>query len=94
MQAALLGTFLLLVAVQVGLLPRYARLSFTPGFWAFTFTTAASATYAIHWVTAADVPAWVSQAAGWGLVGVATAVVTVIAAGSVRTGLRVHGRAR
>lgn len=84
-QAALLGTFLLLVAVQVGLLPRYARLSFTPGFWAFTFTTAASATYALHWVTAADVPAWVSQAAGWGLVGVATAVIAAIAAVALRS---------
>ncbi len=87
-QRALLGTFLLLVAVQVALLPRYARLRFTLGFWAFTFTTAASATYAVHWVAAADVPDGVRQVGGGLVVGVATAIIGAVAVVSLRAAWR------
>jgi tellurite resistance protein len=51
-QHALLGTFVLLILVQLALVPTYAKLPFGLGFWALTFTTAASGTYGIHWLTA------------------------------------------
>ncbi|MEU4667536.1 hypothetical protein AB0F91_06085 [Amycolatopsis sp. NPDC023774] len=49
---ALLGVFALFFLSQLTLLPRYARLPFTHGFWALTFTLAAGGTYGIHWLTA------------------------------------------
>lgn len=59
------------------LLPRYRKLHFSLGFWSFTFTTAAAATYGIHWL-ALDVPpgeiTWI-----WLLFAVATVIVGGIA---------------
>ena len=46
----LLGTFVVLILVQVMMLGTYARLPFHLGFWAFTFTAASSGTYAVHWL--------------------------------------------
>lgn len=51
-QHALLGTFVLLILAQFALIPTYARLPFGLGFWALTFTAAASSTYGIHWLAA------------------------------------------
>lgn len=49
--AALLGGYGLLMALaQLRMLPRYARLRFTPSFWAFTFAWAGVATAALHWL--------------------------------------------
>jgi tellurite resistance protein len=51
--AAALGGYAVLMAVmQLRLLPLYARLKFTFGFWAFTFTSAAAAIDALLWLTA------------------------------------------
>jgi tellurite resistance protein len=44
------GYAALMVLVQVRLLPLYVRLSFTPGFWAFTFSWAAAAELALLWL--------------------------------------------
>lgn len=49
-EIVLLGTFVLLMLVQVMMLGAYWRLPFTLRFWAFTFTAASSATYAAHWM--------------------------------------------
>ena len=49
-ETLLLGTFALLILVQLVMLATYWRLSFDLGFWAFTFTAAASGTYALHWL--------------------------------------------
>jgi tellurite resistance protein len=54
-QHALLGTFVLLILVQLAPIPTYAKLPFGLGFWALTFTTAASGTYGIHWLTISGV---------------------------------------
>jgi tellurite resistance protein len=49
--AAFLGGYGLLMALaQVRLLPAYARLPFMPSTWAFTFSWAAVATVATHWL--------------------------------------------
>ncbi|WP_166806082.1 C4-dicarboxylate transporter [Cryobacterium sp. TMT2-10] len=56
-QYLLLGTFVLLIAVQAALIGTYWRLPFTLGFWAFTFTVASSGTYALHWLKLAGGPA-------------------------------------
>lgn len=63
-QWALIGYSLLMVMVQIRLIPQYRRLSFTPTFWAFCFSYAATATYALHWLKIDEWPggtlvAWV-----------------------------------
>lgn len=50
--AALGGYVVLMLLVQMRLFPLYARLRFTLGFWAFTFTSAAAAIDALLWLTA------------------------------------------
>ncbi|MBA4023811.1 MAG: C4-dicarboxylate transporter [Gordonia sp.] len=76
-QIALLGIAVLLIGSQLMLLPRYRRVPFSLGFWSFTFTAAAAATYGIHWLALTHPPgevAWI-----WLLFAVATAIVGSIA---------------
>lgn len=54
----LLGLMLFLLLGQLFLVPRYARVPFGIGYWSFTFSAAAPATYGIHWL-------WATQPAGW-----------------------------
>jgi tellurite resistance protein len=50
--ACLLGGYAVLMAlVQLRFLSAYARLSFSPGFWAFTFSYAAAATDGLEWIS-------------------------------------------
>ena len=49
-ETLLLGTFVVLILVQLMMLGSYWRLPFTLGFWAFTFTAASSGTYTVHWL--------------------------------------------
>ena len=62
------GYALLMILVQVRMLPVFVKLRFGPGFWAFTFSWAATATYAPEWI-ALRKPAWLasrhSSAACW-----------------------------
>lgn len=44
------GYAVVMVAVQVRLIPVYARLSFAPGWWAFSFSFAAATAFAIRWL--------------------------------------------
>lgn len=76
-QIALLGITVLLIGSQLMLLPRYLRLSFSLSFWSFTFTTAAAATYGIHWLALTSPPG--ATAYIWVLFAVATAIVGGIA---------------
>ncbi len=46
----LAGYAVLMVAVQVRLVTRYRRLAFTHGIWAFAFSYAATAVFALHWI--------------------------------------------
>ncbi len=54
----LLGLMLFLLLGQLFLVPRYARVPFGIGYWSFTFSAAAPASYGIHWL-------WVTRPAGW-----------------------------
>ncbi|HEY4389489.1 MAG TPA: hypothetical protein VGN34_34040 [Ktedonobacteraceae bacterium] len=47
----LAGYAILIVISQLRLLPLYCKLSFTPGFWSFTFPWAAAAGYALLWLS-------------------------------------------
>jgi tellurite resistance protein len=47
---ALAGYAVLMVLVQIRLLPQFLALRFAPGFWAFTFSWAATATDALEWI--------------------------------------------
>jgi tellurite resistance protein len=56
---ALLGGYgLLMVLAQVRLLPAYLRLPFMPSTWAFTFSWAAVASTAVHWLHAYRLTGW------------------------------------
>jgi tellurite resistance protein len=68
--ARALGGFCVLMAwAQLRFVPLYARIKFSPGFWAFTFSYAAVATDALLWISIARPP---------GATGYAIAVVTLI----------------
>jgi len=47
---ALAGYTVLMALVQLCLVPLYLKLKFSPGFWAFTFSYAATAAYALRWI--------------------------------------------
>ena len=68
---ALGGYTVLMVLVQARLIPVYRRLTFSPGFWAFTFSAAAAAADALAWLTLKRPP---------GTTGYATAIVWLITA--------------
>ena len=73
---------------QLRFVPLYARLRFSPGFWAFAFSYAAVATDALLWITIARPP---------GAMGYAIAVVTLITVFIAAIGARtihaaVHGQ--
>lgn len=48
--AMLAGYGLVMAFAQIRLLPRYVRLQFAPSTWAFTFSYAAVASSALHWI--------------------------------------------
>jgi tellurite resistance protein len=90
MQEVLLGTCVLLIAVQVVMLGAYRRLPFTLGFWAFTFTAASSGTYALHWLALSDAPG--QQIWGWIVLVLVSLIVGGIAVRSVVYLVRAHTR--
>lgn len=81
LQTMLLGTFVVLILMQLMLLGTYRTLPFTLGFWAFTFTAASSATYAAHWLALWGGPGHAVWA--WLVIGVATTLIASIAVRSV-----------
>jgi tellurite resistance protein len=78
---ALLGLLVLMALQQVALIPRYRRLTFTLGFWSFTFPLAAAGGYGAEWAAVEAFPGW--QLAAWALVALVTAVILAVAARSV-----------
>jgi tellurite resistance protein len=79
--AMLAGMGVLLVLVQLALLPKYVRLSFSLGFWSFTFPTAAVFTAAMLWFRITAFPGW--QAATIVLLVLITGLVVAIAVRSL-----------
>ncbi len=53
----------LMLLVQLRLLPIYARIPFSPGFWSFTFSWCAAAALGIRWLEATEPPAASTYAA-------------------------------
>ncbi|MBT2502370.1 hypothetical protein [Curtobacterium sp. ISL-83] len=78
----LVGTMVAFVLPHVFLVHRYLRTGFAIGFWAMTFTAAASATYAVRVLTAGGAGA-LGVVAAWVVVAAATALVGTIAVRSV-----------
>ena len=74
------GYAVLMALAQVRLIPIYARLRFSPGFWAFTFSYAIAATYALLWIIRANPPG----ATGYAIAAI-TGITTLIAAIAART---------
>jgi tellurite resistance protein len=72
-----LTAFLVVFAVmQIGLLPRYARLGFNIGFWSFTFPLAATARYTMEWLG-------LIRPAGWQVLDVLLIAATTIVIGAI-----------
>ncbi|NUU06290.1 transporter [Leifsonia sp. C5G2] len=89
---ALLGLLVVMALQQVALIPRYRRLTFTLGFWSFTFPVEAAAGYGVEWAALAAFPGW--QDVAWLLVALATAVILAVAVRSVLLVTRVRRGAR
>jgi tellurite resistance protein len=77
----LAGTMIALVAPHFFLIRRYVKLPFALGFWALTFTTAASATFTLHLLSLENA-LW-AVIAGWVILAMATAVIGLIGIKSV-----------
>lgn len=76
-----IGGYLVLMAlVQVRLFPRYRKLRFSPGFWAFTFSYAIAITLALEWITRANPPGATGYA-----IAATTAITVFIGAIAVRS---------
>jgi len=78
--SALAGYAVLLALVQVRLVPRYVRLRFSPGFWAFTFAYATATTDALVWIKLTRPP----YASGYAIA-VITLITVIVTAIAVRT---------
>ena len=74
----LAGTMVALLLPHLFLVRRYVKSGFAIGFWAMTFTAAASATYSVRLLTSSGFGA-AGTAAAWTVVAVATALVGSIA---------------
>jgi tellurite resistance protein len=83
---ALAGYAILMVLVQLRLLPLYVRLRFSPGFWAFTFSSCAVAILALRWIEL-EHPAG-QRPLAWLVCGSVSALVAAIAARSALAGIR------
>ena len=70
-----------MILVQLRLIPMYRQLSFSPGFWSFTFPTAAVALYAVQWLQIGNPRALAAFTAI--VVGIATAIIGTVAARSL-----------
>lgn len=70
------GAMVALVVPHLFLIPRYVRLPFALGFWALTFTAAASATFALR-LLSLDGTTW-SVVASWVIIALATALIAGI----------------
>jgi len=77
---AIAGYAVLMALAQVRLIPVYVRLRFSPGFWAFTFSYAIAATYALLWISRANPPG----ATGYAIAAI-TGITALIAAITART---------
>ena len=80
------GYAALMVIAQIPLLPLYRGLSFSAGFWAFTFPTATMALFALRWLEL-EHPAG-GSAYGWALVAAITVLIGAIAARTIVAGAR------
>jgi tellurite resistance protein len=77
-----LGAYTLLMAlVQVRLIPEFRRAPFGPAYWAFAFSYAAAATYAVHWLHLSPFPGGTVTA--WVLAVLVSVLVLAIAARTV-----------
>jgi tellurite resistance protein len=75
-----------MTVAQIRLLPLYRRLSFTPGFWSFTFPPANMALFALRWLDL-EHPAG-GSAHAWLLVSAITVLVGAISARTILAAAR------
>ncbi|CAN5272927.1 dicarboxylate transporter/tellurite-resistance protein TehA [soil metagenome] len=78
---SLLGILVIMILIQLFLIDVYRNLTFTLGFWSFTFPIAATAAYGIEWFALVHFPGW--QAAIVVSVAACTALVVAVAVRSL-----------
>ncbi|WP_345764531.1 transporter [Diaminobutyricibacter sp. McL0608] len=78
---ALLGLTVLFFAMQVALLPRYMKLTFSLGFWSFTFPFAAMCTFGMQWSALGGLAGW--QVVAGSLLAAATVLIGTIGIASL-----------
>lgn len=92
-QSILIGMLVFMLAVQAVLVVgTYRSLPFGVSWWTFTFPVASTTNFAIRWAATVQVPGW--EAAAWSVLGVASAFVVLVAAGSVARRPRRRGAHR
>jgi len=79
--AVISGFAVLMVLAQFRLIPLYRTAPFGPGFWAFSFPTAAAVTCALHWLGAERVPG--ATGLGYAAVGLLSAGYLLLTARTV-----------
>jgi tellurite resistance protein len=80
------GYAVLMVIAQTRFLPLYRRLTFTPGFWSFTFPPANMVLFGLRWLEL-EHPAG-SSAYAWALVAAVTVLIVSIAARTILAAVR------
>jgi tellurite resistance protein len=80
-EAILAGLSVVMVLIQLRLIPLYRRAEFGPGFWAFSFPSAAAVTYGVHWLAAEHVRN--GAAVGYALAAILTAGFALLAARTI-----------
>ncbi|WP_172582581.1 hypothetical protein [Subtercola boreus] len=89
---ALLGATIFMVLIQIALIPTYRKLTFTLGFWSFTFSMAAVASQTIVLSDLARYPGW--QVVAIAALAAVSVLIIVIAIKSLTAGGSFRRRAR
>ncbi|MCY1136704.1 transporter [Actinoplanes sp. Pm04-4] len=82
MALSLGGATVILTVMQFALAPRYRRLSFSLGFWSFTFPYAAVAHYSVEWLALERPVGW--RVWAWMIVVAISSFITVVAVQTLR----------
>ncbi|MFI5728745.1 hypothetical protein ACIA49_01415 [Kribbella sp. NPDC051587] len=89
-QDLMTGVLVLMLLVQGALVGEYRTLSFSSGWWIFTFPLASTTNYAIRWFSAVQPPGW--QTYAWVVLACTTAFILFVAVRTIETAGRAQAR--
>jgi tellurite resistance protein len=85
-QELMTGVLVLMLLVQGALIGEYRTLTFTGGWWIFTFPLASTTNYAVRWFSAVRPPGWETYA--WVALGCTTLFILFVAVRTIETTAR------